>query len=305
MPKFKSIIDLLALFPTKQIIINHLERSRWGGNLPVSPFDPNSQVYKCANNWYKCKNTSKFFNVKTGTIFANTKIKLKKWFFALYLLINHKKGISSCQLAKDINITQKSAWYLLDNLRSSLKQSNFIKDMLENFVEIDETFLGGKNRNKHWNKKVPHSQGRSWKDKVPVLGMLERNSNLITKVVKNTQQSIIKPIINQNIKKGSDVYTDEWHAYKDLHHNFNHQIVNHSIKQYVNKNASTNAIENVWSHLKRSVYGTYHWVSKKHTQKYTDEAVFRYNTRKYSEHERFDLVLSSMVGKSLSCREAI
>jgi len=88
--------------------------------------------------------------------------------------------------------------------------------------------------------------------------MLERNSNLITKVVKNTQQSIIKPIINQNIKKGSDVYTDEWHAYKDLHHNFNHQIVNHSIKQYVNKNASTNAIENVWSHLKRSVYGTYH-----------------------------------------------
>jgi transposase-like protein len=93
---------------------------------------------------------------------------------------------------------------------------------------------------------------------VPVLGMLERGGNLIARVVANTQQKAIEPIINQNIKKGSNIYTDEWHAYKDLHQNFNHGIVNHSIKQYVNKNASTNSIENVWSHLKRSVYGTYH-----------------------------------------------
>ena len=130
--------------------------------------------------------------------------------------------------------------------------------MLENFVEIDETFIGGKNKNRHRNKKVPNSQGRSWKDKVPVLGMIERGGNLIVQVVQNTQQKTIEPIINKNIKKGSNVYTDEWHAYKDLHKQFNHKIVNHSIKQYVNENASTNAIENVWSHLKRGINGTYH-----------------------------------------------
>jgi transposase-like protein len=129
-------------------------------------------------------------------------------------------------------------------------------------VEIDETFIGGKNKNRHKDKKVPHSQGRSWKDKVPVLGILQRDGNLITQVIPNTRQNIIEPIIRNNVKQNSNVYTDEWFAYQDLGKWFNHQIVNHRIKQYVNGKASTNSIEGFWSHLKRGINGIYHQVSK-------------------------------------------
>lgn len=147
MPEFKSISELLAVFPNEQTIINYLEKKRWNGNV-ISPYDPTSKVYFCpSNNQYRCKNTKKFFNVKTGTIFARSKLPLQKWFLAFYLFSSHKKGISSCQLRKYLGITQKSAWYLLDDLRDSLKQSNFIKEMLEGFVEIDETYVGGKNKN--------------------------------------------------------------------------------------------------------------------------------------------------------------
>ena len=304
MPQFKSIFELLAVFHTEQDIINHLEKQRWGEKV-ISPYDPNSKVYKCANNWYKCKNTGKLFNVKTGTIFANTKLPLKKWFLALYYFANNKKGISSCQLSKNLNITQKSAWNLLYDFRKNLKQTNLIKGILKGYVEVDETFIGGKNKNRHKDKKVPNSQGRSWKDKVPVLGILERDGNLIAQVVQNTQQNTIEPIIKEKVKEGSNVFTDEWFAYKDLSKWFNHQIVNHSIKQYVNGKATTNAIENVWSHLKRTITNTYHWISKKHLPKYVDEFTLRFNTRKYKERERFNFVLSAIVGKSLSYGELI
>jgi transposase-like protein len=177
--------------------------------------------------------------------------------------------------------------------------------MLKNNVEIDETFIGGKNKNRHWDKKIPHSQGRSWKDKVPVLGMLERGGNLITQVVSNTQQRTIEPIIEANINQGSNVFTDEWYAYRDLYKRFNHQIVNHSAKEYVNKMAHTNSIENVWSHFKRGIYGTYHWVSKKHLHSYVDEFTLRFNTRKHEERERFDLVLASVVGQRLTYQQLI
>ena len=138
-----------------------------------------------------------------------------------------------------------------------------------------------------------------------MLGILERGGNLIAQVVPNTQQETLKPIIKANIEKKSNIYTDEWYRHRNLHQRFNHQIVNHSIKQYVNGKASTNAIENAWSHLKRNLNGTYHQISRKHSQKYIDEFALRYNTRKYSEQERFDLVLLSSVGKRLTYQELI
>lgn len=298
----ESLFDFLKSNPSEQDCINYFEKLRWNGKV-VSPFDPKSKVYKCANNRYKCKNTRKYFTVKTGTIFRNSNISLQKWFLALYILSNYKRGFSSCQLAKEIKTTQKTAWFVLHRLRNIFDLSKF-KVMLENSVEVDETFIGGKNRNRHWNKKVLHSQGRNWKDKIPVLGMIERGGNLIAQVVPNTKWETVNPIIRANVKEGSDIYTDEWYRHGDLYKDFNHEIVNHSIKQYTKGKASTNTIENPWGHLKGTIR-TYTKISRKHSQKYIDEFVLRFNTRKYKTEERFDLVLLASVGKSLSYSELI
>jgi transposase-like protein len=301
---FKSIISfLLEIFPTEQACVDYFEEKRWKGK-PISPFDPVSKVYKCANNRYRCKNTGKYFSVRTGTVFENSNLPLQKWFLAFYLLSSNKKGISSRQLVKYISITQKSAWFVLHRLRCAFKHPSF-KAVLKGFVEIDETFIGGKNKNRHWNKKVPNSQGRSWKDKTPVLGMIERGGNLVCQVISNTQQNTLKKIINANIKRGSNVYTDEWYLHSNLSENYSHQWINHNAKQYVNNRTTTNSIENVWSHLKRMIYGIYHQVSKKHLSKYVNEFTLRFNTRKWGEQERFDLVLASSIGMRLTYRELI
>lgn len=298
----ESLFDFLKSNPSEQDCINYFEEKRWKGKV-ISPFDPKSKVYECKGNKYKCKNTRKYFTVKTGTIFRNSNLPLQKWFLALYILSNYKRGFSSCQLAKEIKTTQKTAWFVLHRLRDIFDLPRF-KVMLENSVEVDETFIGGKNRNRHKDKKVPHSQGRNWKDKIPVLGMIERGGNLIAQVVPNTKWETVNPIIRANVKEGSNVYTDEWYRHGDLYQDFNHEIVNHSIKQYKKGKASTNTIENPWGHLKGTIR-TYTHISRKHSQKYIDEFVLRFNTRKYKTEERFDLVLLSSVGKSLSYSQLI
>ena len=305
MTKFTNLSELLNSSPTEQDCIDYFKERRWNGKV-ISPFDPTSEIYECANNRYKCKNTNKYFNVKTGTVFENSKLPLLKWFWALYFLSSNKKGISSCQLAEhvSISVTQKTAWFMLHRLRRAFKCSLF-NTMLGNNVEADETYLGGSNSNRHWNKKVPNSQGRSWKDKVPILVIIERGGNVIAQVVPNVEKRTLEPIVRSNVKEGSNVFTDEWFAYNGLKKWFNHQIVNHRNKQYVNGDASTNSAENFNSCLKRGIDGTYHHVSRKHTQKYVNEVVLRYNTRKYNQSERFDLVLLSSVGKRLTYRELI
>jgi transposase-like protein len=304
MIKFKSLIDLLIALPNEQDCINYLEKYRWNGKA-ISPFDPTSKVYKCKNNRYKCKNTNKYFNVKIGTIFENSKISLQKWFWVLFDFSSKKKGISSHQLTRELDITQKTAWFMLNRIRYTFDQPSFIKEMLKGVVEIDEMFIGGKNKNRHWNKKIPKSQGRSCKDKIPVWGAIERGGFLIAEAVPNNQQSTLVPIVRDNIKESSDVYSDELPAYEILGKWYNHEIVNHKAKQYVNGKVSTNTIESAWAPFKRSVYGIYHWISKKHAQRYVDEITFRFNTRKYEEKDRFDLVLSSSIGKRLTYQQLI
>jgi len=143
---FNSIIELINTFPDQQTCIEHLEQLRWKDGNVVSPFDATSKVYTCKGNKYKCKNTGKYFNVKTGTLFDNTKVPLQKWYLAIWLITSHKKGISSLQLHRDLKITQKTAWFMAHRIRNCFGIQD---EKLDNTVEVDETYVGGKNKNRH------------------------------------------------------------------------------------------------------------------------------------------------------------
>lgn len=287
---FNSIIEVMDAFPDEQSCIDYLTRMRWKGNV-VSPFDPSSKVYKCKNNRYRCINTGKYFNVKTKGMFEGTKIPLRKWFVAVWLAVIHNKGISSIQLAKDIDVTQKTAWFMLHRIRKCFGVEN--NNDLDNDVELDETYVGGKNKNRHRNKKFKQSQGRSFKDKTPVLGMLERGGKVNAVVVDNVQSHTLTKEILKRVKRSARLHTDEWQGYNIVSRLYNHSIVRHNVGQYVDGNVYTNTIEGFWGILKRGIIGVYHQVTRKHLQKYLDEFVFRYNTRNYEESERFNYLLSN------------
>lgn len=288
--EFNTLLDLIKTFPNEQSCIDHLESLRWDDSNVISPFVLSSKVYKCANNRYRCKDTGKYFNVKTATLFDNSKIELQKWFLAIWLVTSHKKGISSIQLSKDIGVTQKTAWFMLQRIRNCFGFDN--DNNLSNEVEVDETYVGGKNKNKHNAKKVEGTQGRSVKDKAPVFGMVERGGKLNAKCVDDVT---IRTLTQEIVRYVNDatVYSDEWLGYNALKRIYDHQFIKHGAGQYVNGRVHTNTIEGFWSLLKRGIVGIYHFTSVKHLQKYVDEFVFRYNTRNGSEVSRFNLLLSN------------
>lgn len=288
---FKSILDLINKFPNEQACIDHLEFLRWNGDV-VSPFDEFSKVYKCKDNKYRCKNTGKYFNVKTATLFDNTKVKLQKWFIAIWLITSHKKGISSLQLSRDLDVTQKTAWFMLQRIRKCFGIEN--NNDLDNNVEVDETYIGGKNKNRHADKKIEKSQGRSSKDKTPVVGMIERQGKLNARAVANVQSKTLTTEIIKYVKESASLHTDEWLGYKGASKLYKHSIVKHGQGEYVNGESHTNTIEGFWSLLKRGILGIYHSTSRKHLQDYVDEFVFRYNTRDFTESMRFNALLSNM-----------
>ena len=308
---FDSIFDLLKRFPDEESCIKHLEFIRWN-DTPVSPFAQGSKVYVCKGGKYKCKDTGKYFTVKTGTIFEGSNIPMQKWFMAIFMIISHKKGISSYQMAKDIGVTQKTAWFLLQRIRHVLGEDERDNEM-EGAVEADETFVGGKNKNRHKDKKVKNSQGRSFKDKTPVLGLIERQeydiierphkvipdkivqekvitkrAKVFCKVVPDTKASTIQPVIKSVVKNDTVFMSDEWCGYAGLSSIYNHQIVNHGAKQYVDGDIYTNTIEGFWTILKKGVIGIYNAPTRKHLQKYVDEYAYRYRTRELRGFSRFN-----------------
>lgn len=300
---FKSIVDVFTTFPTEKACLEYLEETRWKG-IVVSPFDSTSKVYQCKNNRFWCSNTRKYFNAKTNTIFENTKVSLVKWFIAIYLETSHKKGISSHQLSKDINVTQKTAWFMLQRIRTCYVPKVEKEKQLEGIIEIDETFVGGKNKNRHWDKKIPNSQGRAFKDKTPVFGMLQRNGEVIAKVVSDTKAKTLRPHIYRYIAKGSTIYSDEWY-YGNLNKDYTHDFIRHDMKQYAKGDVYTNSMEGFWSHLKRGIIGIHHNVSRKHLQLYVNGFCFKYNTRTYLESERFNLFLHSTQERRLKYKDLV
>ena len=225
-----------------------------------------------------------------NTMFEGSHIPLRKWFIAIYIFSLHKKGVSSHQLASDLGITQKSAWFMLSRIRNAFKPQK--AQPKEGVFHADETFIGGKNKNRHEDKKVPNSQGRSLKDKAPVFGIMQTGGKVYTTVIPDTKAATIKPLIKELVAKGSIVVTDEWKAYNGLSSQYLHVVINHKENEYVRGGFSNNNIENFWSQLKRGIYGIYHHVSVKHLNKYCDEFAYRYNVRKAGNNDKFNYALN-------------
>lgn len=302
--KYKTIIDLVKVFPDEKSCHKYLAGQRWDAGEIICPHDGcgHNQAYVFANGiHYKCKKCKTLFTAKTNTFMEGSKLPTIKWLLGMYLVMN-KKGISSVQLSKDLGVTQKTAWFLLQRVRWAL--GNEDTDMLEGDVVLDETFVGGKNKNRHRDKKVEKSQGRSFKDKTPVLGLMQTNEysydengkSTIAKtsrvkcfVVPNTIAKSIQPLVKANVKAGSAFTSDEWNAYNGLGDTYNHQIVDHGKGQYMNDAGYTsNAIEGFWGQCKRSIIGRYVKPTRKHLQKYFNEFSFRHNYRNLPIQEQME-----------------
>ncbi|AYD48268.1 IS1595 family transposase [Arachidicoccus soli] len=248
--------------------------------------------YKCAN-----KECYKKFSVTVGTIFENSKVALRTWFAAMYLVSTSKKGVSSLQLAEQLGITQKTAWFVLHRIREMLKDNNDSK--LEGSIQVDETYVGGKNKNRHADKKVENSQGRAAIDKTPVVGLIQQDGSVRAFVVKTTDAKTLHTIMGQNVSEGSTIITDSYRSYNGLDSRYTHVSVKHEGgKGYVVRIGDvayhTQNIENFWSIFKRDIIGIYHFVSAKHLQRYCSEFNYRYNNRKDTGVEKFKTALKKV-----------
>jgi len=286
-------------FSDKETCKSYLAEMRWSNGI-TCPHCSHYKIYTMKNN-YKCAGCRKQFSVTKGTIFENSPIPLQKWFAAIWLITSHKKGISSLQLHRDIGVTQKTAWFMLHRLRNCFGIED---EKLENTVEADETYVGGKNKDRHESKKIKGTQGRSTKDKAAVLGMVERGGKVKAVKVPDVSAETLTTEILSNVKDGAKVYSDEWVGYNGLDAIYKHAIVNHSAKEYVNGDVHTDTIEGFWSLLKRGIIGIYHFTSKKHLQKYLNAFAYRYNTRHFECSQRFSNMLA-MSNVRLTYKELI
>jgi transposase-like protein len=290
--EFKSLVPLMDFFREEDTCRSYLASQRWG-NDPSCPHCSSTNAY-VTNRGYKCsdRDCAKKFSVTTGTIFENTKIKLRYWYAAIYLATAHKKGISSLQLSRDINVTQKTAWFMLHRIRTMM--SNASDNTMNGIVEADETYIGGKTSNKHkWERDRRNSMGTGSMHMTGVLAMAQRKGMVVAKVIGKTVHFVVQPIIRQHVSDDATLVTDGHGAYQGLER----QVINHTGGEFARGIFHTNTVEGFFSHLKRGIIGIYHYVSPKHLQAYVSEFSYRYNTRLLADGKRF----SSVFGQ-VNCR---
>lgn len=254
------------------------------------------RVWKCYGKHDHAK-----FSLKTGTIMEDSPIGVDKWLTALWLIVNCKNGISSCEVARDLGLTQKSAWFLNHRIRMALHSGSIEK--ASGHVEADETFIGGKARNMHVGARKRRITGTGTKDKTAVMGIVERGGKIRTAVLPNRKRHAIQAEVKKHVEAGAALYTDALLSYEGLASDYAHQVIDHAVA-YVDGNVHTNTLENFWALLKRGISGTYVSVEPFHLFRYLDEQAFRYNTRsEMNDYDRFRLAASQMLGKRLTWDE--
>jgi transposase-like protein len=309
----KTLQEAIIYFADADRCIDYLAVRRWPDGV-ICPTCGSRQVsFNAKRHTWKCSShhAKREFSIKVGTIMEDSPIGLDKWLPAIWLLTSCKNGVSSYEISRALHVTQKTAWFMLHRIRLAMQSGSLMKiGGSGSPVEVDETFIGGKARFMHKDRKLRAQQGgRNSGGKAVVMGMLERDGDVRTMIFPSTyrEQRLMHDAIRSNVSTGTTLMTDEFVNYRGLTPEYAHEVINH-LEGYVNGQVHTNGIENFWSLLKRGLSGTYVAVEPFHLFRYVDEQVFRYNNRKsgnrnISDAQRFDAVLSQITGKRLTFAE--